>query len=215
MRLRPYISLDIETTGLDRERSQVLEIGAVFDDFLSPLAELKTFNAKIHYPHLTYGEFTALSMNKQLIYELSNPTKFANVMGFHDAIAEFIVWIKNCRDVLIKYEETQTRKYEDHKIIIAGKNVSAFDMPIIKNQIVKQTSNKDTAESFVDEIEEITHFRFIDVGSMYLTDFNGYIPSLSDINKLTGREKVSHRALDDAFDVVCAIRHKFGISFKV
>jgi len=36
--------------------------------------------------------------------------------------------------------------------------------------------------------------------------------SLSKINELTGRKEVSHNALDDAFDVVYAVRHKLGVS---
>ena len=35
--------------------------------------------------------------------------------------------------------------------------------------------------------------------------------SLSKINELTGRNEVSHNAMDDALDVVYAVRHKLGI----
>ncbi len=51
--------------------------------------------------------------------------------------------------------------------------------------------------------------RAIDVGSLYLSDF-GYVPSVSEINKLLDRSPVSHNALEDAWDVVYAIRNKFG-----
>lgn len=215
MKFRPYVSVDIETTGLDLERSQILEIGAVFDDMESPIEELETFTAKIYYDHFEYAELKALSMNKTVIDEIvAKPALRKNVFTFTDTMTDFIMWLKGRRDSLRKYEDAQNRKYTDDKIHVAGKNVSAFDIPIIKNQMSKRL-DKNLATEYLNEFESLVHFRYIDVGSLYMVDFDGYLPSLNDINRVTGRQKVSHRAVDDAFDVVCAIRHKFGVPFKV
>ena len=207
--MRPYISIDLETTGLDRERSQILEIGAVFDDMVSPVDELMTFNKKVHYHHFEYAEPYALSMNRDLIYEISRPNKF-ELSTFDNAIDGLLGFIRECVVAVAKYESTQNRKYKDHKIHLAGKQVSSFDVPIIKNQVAKLLPSNEVS-NFSYEFDELVHFRYIDVGSLYITDFNGYIPSLTDINTLTGRKKASHKAVDDAKDVVCAIRHKMGI----
>ena len=39
----PYVSIDIETTGLDPESCQMLEIGAVWDDWTKPIDELPSY----------------------------------------------------------------------------------------------------------------------------------------------------------------------------
>lgn len=212
MKYRPYVSIDIETTGLNREKSYVLEIGAVFDDLISPLSDLKTFNAKISYPHIEYAEFGALSINRNLIFELSKPLKHEHVMPFIDAISEFLVFLKNCQDKVREYESTRTRKYDDVQIHVAGKNPSSFDIPIIRNQIMARLQSP-LNEEYVQELDEIIHYRFIDAGSLFLSDFDGYIPTLTDINAMIGRQKTSHKAVDDAYDVVCAVRHKLGVPF--
>lgn len=78
--------------------------------------------------------------------------------------------------------------------VFAGKNAANFDIPfLIEKGFSLNYSHK-----------------IIDVGSMYFDNF-GYVPSLSEINKLTGRKQVSHRAFDDALDIVYAIRHKLGL----
>jgi oligoribonuclease (3'-5' exoribonuclease) len=41
MKLRPYISIDLETTGLDVEKVQILQIGWVIDDGVSPINSLE------------------------------------------------------------------------------------------------------------------------------------------------------------------------------
>ena len=43
----PYVSIDIETTGLDPETCQTLEIGAVFDNWTLPLDKLPTFHCYV------------------------------------------------------------------------------------------------------------------------------------------------------------------------
>jgi len=42
-----YVSLDIETTGLNPENCQVLEIGAVIDDGTTPIEDCPTFQCYV------------------------------------------------------------------------------------------------------------------------------------------------------------------------
>ena len=44
-----YVSLDIETTGLNPENCQVLEIGAVIDDGTTPIEECPTFHCYVDH----------------------------------------------------------------------------------------------------------------------------------------------------------------------
>lgn len=53
--MRPYVSIDIETTGISDE-SHILQIAAVYNDLVSPVDELKTFNVAIKYDVMTHCE---------------------------------------------------------------------------------------------------------------------------------------------------------------
>jgi DNA polymerase III epsilon subunit-like protein len=63
-----YVSIDIETTGLDREKCEILSIGAVIEDTSNPLPidELPKYHVAIKRNGF-YGEPTALTMNAGLI----------------------------------------------------------------------------------------------------------------------------------------------------
>jgi len=78
----------------------------------------------------------------------------------------------------------------------AGKNLQGFDVPILENPV-----NDFNLKRF--------NRRSLDPGSMFAEDFD-HVPTLDEINKVTGRKAVSHDALDDCLDVVYAIRHKWN-----
>ena len=48
----PYVSIDIETTGLDPATCQILEIGAVWDDWTQPLQNLPTYRRLVVHDRL-------------------------------------------------------------------------------------------------------------------------------------------------------------------
>ena len=64
--LLPYVSIDIETTGLEPETCQMLEIGAVYDDWTLPLAELPRFRRVIRWKTVQGSPF-AMSLNANLL----------------------------------------------------------------------------------------------------------------------------------------------------
>lgn len=189
--MKPYISLDIETTGLD-PKSQVLQIAMIYDDLETPVSELPTFNKKIFYDSFSHAEPYALMMNAKLIQEMS---KGYNKLGSD--------WTHNhyAIDAALGFMQKFT-KDNSEKIVFAGKNVASFDIPMIRSMAVKQ--------GYEELFSKICHYKTIDVGSLYFDVFKENV-SLSKINELTGRKEVSHDALDDAMDVVYAIRHKLGV----
>ena len=67
-----YISIDIETTGLDRENDQVLEIGAIIENTFDPkpFDELPKFHAIILHPRYE-GSSYAINMNKRIFQILA------------------------------------------------------------------------------------------------------------------------------------------------
>jgi oligoribonuclease len=73
-----YVSLDLETSGSDPLRHQVLELAAVVEDTrrtaTTPLAELPAFRRALRYRELT-GTPGALALNARLLVELADKTK--------------------------------------------------------------------------------------------------------------------------------------------
>ena len=63
-----YVSIDIETTGLNRETCQILQIGAIIEDTTKYklLEHMPTFNCVVIQEEIV-GEPFALNMNKRLI----------------------------------------------------------------------------------------------------------------------------------------------------
>lgn len=167
MLIKPYYSLDIETTGLDIAQAQVLSIALVFDDGKSAIEDLKYLELIVH-PTTDYYEYYAMAMHSELLKILAGRPR-CTTTEINNAIAAFIG--------------------HNNKIPIAGKNVAGFDLPILQNNNIKINA----------------HHRTLDVGSLYFHKF-GYVPSLDEINKLLGFDSVSHKALDDALNIVKIVR---------
>jgi hypothetical protein len=63
-----YISIDLETTGLEKDRYEILSFGAIIEDTENklPLSEIPKFHAAILHSELTGSPF-AFNMNKKII----------------------------------------------------------------------------------------------------------------------------------------------------
>lgn len=190
--MRGYVSIDIETTGID-DKSHILQISAVYDDLKSPISELKTIDLPIKYRVMTHCEPYAMGMNAKLLEKMMDKD-----YGYDPdfAASTLMTFLSDC------LANNNDEKGRTQKIILAGKNVASFDIPKIKG-FLKGTR-------FEQDFESMIHYKTLDVGSLYYDVFKDNV-SLSKINELTNRPPVSHNALDDAFDVVYAVRHKLGV----
>jgi oligoribonuclease (3'-5' exoribonuclease) len=180
MNFKPYISIDIETSGLNIQKSKVLEIGAVYDDGIKNISDLDVYSVIIDWPFLDWAEIPALVLNKDLLVDIYN--KKGNCKSPNDAFQGLINFIDKFK--------------QNTKIQIAGKNVGSFDIPILLNNMSPEQSIK---------FKSMIQHRTIDVGSIYFHKF-GYNASLDEINKYIDYKPVSHKALEDAINVVYAIR---------
>ena len=213
MKYRPYVSVDVETLGLDKGKSPIIEIGAVFDDG-GPIDELKTFSAI--FPHIAgdYWELGAVALNIKILEEIK--AMKINTIEYADRIVrlkweEFIDWLEDRAAEAGSYD--QDMGWDMKKVVcLAGKNAATADIPWVRNNLEKYCSNPRVLRTF----NEVVHYKVIDPGSMFMGRVEGgHVPSLGHINKITGRnENVSHRALDDAMDVVYAIRKHFELVSK-
>lgn len=188
--MRPHLSIDIETTGID-DKSHILQIAAVFDDLKSPVENLLTFNQVIRYDVMTHCEPYAIGMNAELFKRLMNRDTGTDPESAAFRFVNFLTLV----------QEIQLNMGLSPKLIVSGKNVASFDIPKLKKFVEEYKLN----------INNLLHYKTLDVGSLYYDTFGDNV-SLSEINKLTGRKEVSHDALEDALDVVYAVRYKLGVS---
>lgn len=114
-----YVAIDIETTGLDLARAQILQVGAVFDDGESPTESLKRFDAVVRYDSISYGEPFALQLNAGLFRRMSTDEAepLANVR------ARFLAWLHGCPN-----------GGSMSKLTPAGKNFAGFDRIILERE---------------------------------------------------------------------------------
>jgi len=196
--LRPYLSLDIEATGLTLDKIQTLQIAGVIDDGISPIEDLTKFSFLIKNDLITHGEPYALGLNAWIFQEIfksikGKKTKYP-VVSLEEAFSQIHLYFLETQKLAIEWDKENNIKRPSKRIQMAGKNFSAYDRPVLEAQGLKIMS-------------ELTHHRVIDIGPMYFEDF-GYVPSGDEINKLLGFDAITHDALDDALDVVKAIRKK-------
>ena len=206
MKIRPYLAIDIETTGLDVERVQILQIGWVIDDGVSPLDQLKRGSVIIKNETITYGEDFALGMNGWFFQEMSKKEPKYPVTSPYIGILRLCEALREAASLAYNFDVAQGLEKPSKKVQIAGKNAGSFDWPIILNNEAKHTDKSN--------FKDLVDHRFLDCGAIFFSDF-GKNPGFNDINKLIGWKEINHDALDDAINVVVAIRYKANQSTGV
>lgn len=108
------VALDTETTSTNPDNGQILEIGALIEDFDTPIEDLPSFRAVLDW-ELVYGQPSALSMNSELIEEIDNGSEDLHQP---EAVAgSFRRWLEE-HDV-------------EYPITVAAKN-AAFDIQFLE-----------------------------------------------------------------------------------
>lgn len=175
-----FLSLDIETTGLDPSCHQIIQIGGVLHtDWTTPLRELANFEFLVRYEEGLYVSPGAYVMNRDLIEKI-----MAGKLGisYHNAI-----------DVIQQFLAQEIDNF-DGKITLAGKNLGSFDL-----QFLKRLPEFD--------VLDFGH-RYLDPGLLYWNpDTDRKPPSLQECLRRAGFEpEVHHTAKADALDVIKVIR---------
>lgn len=192
-----YISIDIETTGLNPVENDILEIGAYIEDTGEPLPrrQLPCFHVYVWKDNYR-GNAAALEMNHRILKKIlelkkANDPSLVCPVGVAPLFGKFLLDNKS--------------QWPDEKFIngsgpfvVAGKNLAGFDLPFL-NQLPGWTQFK-------------FHRRVVDPGILYFDPVQDEV--LPDISLCKSRaglsEFVAHEALDDAWDVISLMRHKFS-----
>lgn len=187
-----YVAIDIETTGLDRERDQVLHVALVAEDTTQAEAwevnELSYFEALIYHERIK-GDPYALNMNHELIEAFAdfNPTSaVAELRGrvvpvygdLESVLDEARIWLTNVHD-------------HEGPYVAAGKNAAGFDLPFLGRAW-----------------RELFHHRVIDAGSVSLGSqpFRWAHDKVGGLAELNEGNPCPHDALWDARGVVEVLR---------
>lgn len=222
-----YISVDVETTGLEKDRYQILSIGAILEDTTKKLGfeEIPKFHAAILHNEITGSPF-AINMNSKIIEAVAqyqnaedqdekNDLVQMTGMQFYqeDQVVEgFYRWIFDnglvdfdplLVDQMVKIENGKsypalTSKMKPVTINVAGKNFASFD----KHFLERLPRWKQVIR---------VRQRIIDP-SVIFTSWNEdkAIPSLYECKqraKIQGI--VTHDALEDAWDVIQLLRTQY------
>jgi oligoribonuclease (3'-5' exoribonuclease) len=222
-----YISVDVETTGLEKDRYQILSIGAIIEDTSKklPFDEIPKFHAAILHNEITGSPF-AINMNSKIIEAVAQYQNAENQdekndivqmtgMQFYqeDQVVEgFYRWLFDNGlvdfDPLLagqmvgiengKSYPALTSKMKPVTINVAGKNFASFDKHFLER---------------LPRWKQVIRLRqrIIDP-SVIFTNWNEdkSMPSLYECKqraKIQGI--VTHDALEDAWDVIQLLRTQY------
>lgn len=175
----PYVSIDLETTGLDPEECQVLEFGAVIDDWHSPVDQLPHFRRDIMpCEGFISGQPFALALNRDILMRLHEDGGLQE-----EALGEqFAHWLDE-------------NGLDPKHVMAAGKNFASFDKQFLCR-----------IPGFSDQIR--FRHRAIDPAMYYWRpDIDGELPSTKICLQRAGLpDRVAHTAVEDCITVIQLIR---------
>ena len=188
-----YVSLDLETSGSDPLRHQVLELAAVVEDTrrtaTTPLEELPSFRRALRHPEIC-GTAGALALNARLLEELADKTnaEAPDICGPEEVLPLL-------REFLLANGFKPDKK-DRVSFTIAGKNVGVFDLLFLRQLPGWGTLVR--AEPAV-----------LDPAAFYLNwHKDSRLPSMLICQARSGvtEPHVAHEALADALEVVRLLR---------
>lgn len=208
MNIRPYVSVDVESTGLHTEQGHhLLSVGMVFDDGLpnTKIDQMPKLHLAVECKEIL-GTPYAIAMNSKLIGVISGYDKEEieglTVRTGNVVCDEVIDFMNKATDFAHQWDDENGERLESIQIL--AKNGQKLDIPML-DKLFKDYGRDPSFSSM------ISH-RVMDLGSMYVSKYGRNV-SLSLINKDLGREAVTHNGLEDAIDNVVEFRSLLGLSY--
>ena len=200
-----YVSIDIETSGLNPKKDQILSFGAIIEDTSKSLSfeDCPKFYATVIHRNIK-GSPKALLMNMDVIKNISDYIEndrndaYNNEVGNYNPIFVEIFTLTECFTSFLHANGIKAdSRFQRFKINVAGKNFAAFDMLFLNN-----------IPGWVGFID--IRKRILDPAILYFDVNNDdTLPSLDVCKKRANIDgNVSHNALLDAWDVIQVLRNK-------
>lgn len=223
-----YLSIDIETTGLNPENHQILSIGVIIEDTIKklPFKEIPKFHCAIVREDLVGGLF-ALNLNRDLISTI-NDWNTSDELG-KKQIEEATNMIFCREDEVIQHlfrflyrNNCLDNSVYDRTINTICEQVDGVTYPILKSNITKSHlsiagKNFGTFDKlFIEKLPRWQQVfkirqRIIDPTILFTDWINDEtLPNLTTCKERakTGGE-VTHDAIDDAWDVIQLMRTQY------
>lgn len=184
-------SIDLETTGLEPNEDQILEVAIIIDpDQTTPIEILPYFHCAVSHDRYEGGAF-ALAMNQTLLYYLATGGKQPEhvltrgltqdklpIIPSYDLTGHIHGFLQNML--------TLHGANEKARFTAVGKNVAGFDLPFL-NQLDGM------------DLSKYLGHRVLDPGSMYVRQADSSPPNLMTCLTRSGVQKrICHRAWTDA-----------------
>lgn len=196
-----YVSIDVETTGLDRDNDQVIEIGAIIENPLDQkdFDDVKKFHAIVRHDRYSGGAY-AINLNQRIFKILADREQYRddallaydtkyNIIPARLVVSEFYAWL------FANLTNKPSTYGEPIKLVAAGKNFASFDAPFLRN---------------LPDFSKFIKFdhRHIDPAILYTNFFTDTsISNLKTCLEKAGLEPiVTHDAVKDAWDVIRLLR---------
>lgn len=198
-----YLSIDVETTGLDTQYCCILEIAAIYDDGVSKIEDLKRFHCLIERKVVS-GDVAAFVMNHDILKMccgLSEPN--APLLSSYNAYDAFKKWYVEAvlgvpvdpRRPIQQFDELMSKNGGPFKFNMAGKN-PAFDRGFLEKEFSMFKTHFDPRH------------RVVDPAICWAKWEDEVLPNLSQCKERAGiKGAVTHRAMDGALDVVQLVRN--------
>lgn len=190
-----YVSIDIETTGLNPQIHDIVEFGAVIDNLADPqpLEKLPTFHAMFQKDNY-FGNAYCMALHKRIWDALvAGAGEGVRVMEIEDLMPAFSNFLSKNG---VPYNEKKKR----YDVNVAGKNFASFDWQFLKAKI--------PADKWY---EVYFRHRILDPSALYFDPkVDTELPGMELCLERAGiKEEVSHNAVEDALQVVKLIRKRF------
>lgn len=195
-----YVSIDIETTGTDRNNDDIVEITAKIDDLsnIKSVDELPRFHCYVVKERYS-GNAWALAQHAEIFDAIRN--NHPDCIHEENVTLKLQRFIEHNNGYINKMEKDLYNNKSDIIILPAGKNFSSFDLHFLYR-----------LPEFVGRIGFPT--RHIDVGNMYLKATDIKPPSLTECAKRAGLNmEVTHRS-DNEVDMVILLVRNFLLKLK-
>lgn len=187
-----YISIDIETTGLDPDNCQILEFGAVIEDWVTPVEELPRFHCYIVHD-VVKGNPKAFAMNGAILNKIADREGedrgvrylTPQMLGF-----AFQHWLDDCGID------------SGASIVAAGKNFSGFDRQFLER---------------CPEFHAKFKHRCIDPAMLFWNPETDEVPpSTKECMERAGIEgEVAHTAIEDALGIIRLVRYGTSLEYRM
>ena len=178
----PYVALDLETTGLNVDHHQILEIGAVLNNPARPVIACSVFRRTTEPEGNIVGSPYALALNASLLRQIADGDCESLTSACH-----------GLRDWLFN-----PGIHHKNKATLIGKNIGSFDW-----QFLRRLGAFPAA---------LFNYRMLDVGSMYSTPegISGQASLCAATAKQHKIPGVEHTAIFDARVSLALARDKWA-----